>query len=826
MARPHAAYATNSLPLVQYISRPHSKCLRVPPTSKLYLVQTKLLVVSAFLRFADLNNISQMGRSPLRTKPDVERSSQLARHLASNPQTSNIVPVSGSIQLHSVSSDQIVTITFSPNSLPVLGYKVRKCRRPIGKPQDLSLSLTGTEVSRSLIVDAGGPRIPTLVLYHFNNSLNFDAVPTRWKHATTAPHRFDGLLLRRLVFPRWKNPGSKIISPHHHFPSTVVLFRIACLAPLFLQYASNVPDSSNHGSPFLFADYISMAFAFRNSDCQLTFSLVWILVLWPRSLLAALRWLFTTLTINPTFTVIHGIDGLVACYPRSGNCTSMPNDPKRDVRYEAVQKPKYVRPMMPPHLPTLQLRRIKVVLGSVAPDMDGFGKALTARAVHEYHVKRLHQLISTALRSTKCYRFSPNSVDVVGYFRWNLTVASVATFVTPGLTTCSGIRKLRRNSSKVIYRTAHLDQILRYHSNHRVICDKVCHDSMENPDCHGKPNRLSKMFMYGAVHEPEYDVARTGARHSHRKLFDTGGEWLIHFDFATTSKNHRFNEESLSKLRTKLANFPICRDLVFEDIPWKPSNHDYEPGTVGLHNEIKDFYNYIKPTDEEQYARDVVVSKIKDVVHSMWPDCEVDVFGSFKTGLYLPTSDIDMVIFGKWEALPLHTLKHALSSSGISSEITVLDKATVPIVKMTDKETGLKVDISFNMINSVRAAVLIQDYMRTFPCMPYLVFVLKQFLLQRNLNEVWTGGLSSYALILMVVRFLQVRAHLIYPLNRTCFPCLQLLQKSNYEYFSALVLDSAQWFGRPTKLWLTGRSQRVRTSKKREKYEHDANISD
>ncbi|KER25682.1 hypothetical protein T265_14168, partial [Opisthorchis viverrini] len=219
--------------------------------------------------------------------------------------------------------------------------------------------------------------------------------------------------------------------------------------------------------------------------------------------------------------------------------------------------------------------------------------------------------------------------------------------------------------------------------------------------------------------------------------------------------NHRFNEESLLKLRTKLANFPICRDLAFEDIPWKPSNHDYEPGTVGLHNEIKDFYNYIKPTDEEQYARDVVVSKIKDVVHSMWPDCEVDVFGSFKTGLYLPTSDIDMVIFGKWEALPLHTLKHALSSSGISSEITVLDKATVPIVKMTDKETGLKVDISFNMINSVRAAVLIQDYMRTFPCMPYLVFVLKQFLLQRNLNEVWTGGLSSYALILMVVRFLQ-----------------------------------------------------------------------
>ncbi|KAF7233324.1 hypothetical protein EG68_11643 [Paragonimus skrjabini miyazakii] len=74
---------------------------------------------------------------------------------------------------------------------------------------------------------------------------------------------------------------------------------------------------------------------------------------------------------------------------------------------------------------------------------------------------------------------------------------------------------------------------------------------------------------------------------------------------------------------------------------------------------------------------------------------------------------------------------------------------------MTDKETGLRVDISFNMMNSVLAAVMVQEYMRDYPYLPYLVFVLKQFLLQRCLNEVWTGGLSSYALILMVVRFLQ-----------------------------------------------------------------------
>jgi len=46
--------------------------------------------------------------------------------------------------------------------------------------------------------------------------------------------------------------------------------------------------------------------------------------------------------------------------------------------------------------------------------------------------------------------------------------------------------------------------------------------------------------------------------------------------------------------------------------------------------------------------------------------------------------------------------------------------------------------------------------MNRYPTLEYLVFVLKQFLLQRDLNEVFTGGVSSYSLILMAISFLQV----------------------------------------------------------------------
>lgn len=50
----------------------------------------------------------------------------------------------------------------------------------------------------------------------------------------------------------------------------------------------------------------------------------------------------------------------------------------------------------------------------------------------------------------------------------------------------------------------------------------------------------------------------------------------------------------------------------------------------------------------------------------------------------------------------------------------------------------------------------VQEFMDEYPALPYLVLVLKQFLLQRDLNEVFTGGISSYSLILLTVSFLQL----------------------------------------------------------------------
>lgn len=189
---------------------------------------------------------------------------------------------------------------------------------------------------------------------------------------------------------------------------------------------------------------------------------------------------------------------------------------------------------------------------------------------------------------------------------------------------------------------------------------------------------------------------------------------------------------------------------------WKTRR--YSPGINGLHEEILDFFNFMSPRPEEEAMRRNVVNRIESVIKDLWPSSKVEIFGSFSTGLYLPTSDIDLVVFGKWAHPPLQELEQALKKHNVTGpySIKVLDKASVPIIKLTDHETEVKVDISFNVETAVKAAQFIKSYLKKYPVLPPLIFVLKQFLLQRDLNEVFTGGISSYSLILMAISFLQL----------------------------------------------------------------------
>lgn len=129
----------------------------------------------------------------------------------------------------------------------------------------------------------------------------------------------------------------------------------------------------------------------------------------------------------------------------------------------------------------------------------------------------------------------------------------------------------------------------------------------------------------------------------------------------------------------------------------------------------------------------------------------------------------------------------------VPSSLIVIAKARVPIVKFVTRYGGFSVDLSVNQQGGVDAAVRVRAMLEEHAFRDdnwiepgssstkngkgkgkepdliegetesedhgvarSLVLLVKAFLNQRGMNEVFTGGLGSYSIICLVVSFLQV----------------------------------------------------------------------
>ncbi|KAM0753355.1 hypothetical protein T439DRAFT_299633 [Meredithblackwellia eburnea MCA 4105] len=223
--------------------------------------------------------------------------------------------------------------------------------------------------------------------------------------------------------------------------------------------------------------------------------------------------------------------------------------------------------------------------------------------------------------------------------------------------------------------------------------------------------------------------------------------------------------------------------------------------TALLNAEARAFITYISPTPIEHELRLWTVELIRRTIKSRWSDADVECFGSVGTGLYLPGGDIDLVVlcpsFPSPPLKPTSSLLHRLASILLASSIAepssllVIAKARVPIVKFTTRYGGFSVDLSVNQKNGVDAAMRVRDMLELHAWRDEgyvepgskasskgkgkavdqttddehpvdhgvarsLVMLVKAFLNQRGMNEVFTGGLGSYSIICLVISFLQL----------------------------------------------------------------------
>ncbi|CAG58700.1 uncharacterized protein GVI51_E01881 [Nakaseomyces glabratus] len=212
---------------------------------------------------------------------------------------------------------------------------------------------------------------------------------------------------------------------------------------------------------------------------------------------------------------------------------------------------------------------------------------------------------------------------------------------------------------------------------------------------------------------------------------------------------------------------PQAEEEEYTDYPWT-IDRDYSKEKEladWLNYEILDFVAYISPSKEEIETRNRTIGSIRSAVKELWPDADLHVFGSYATDLYLPGSDIDCVVNSKQgdkqSRNNLYKLANFLKKKEIATEIEVVAKARVPIIKFVEVESRTHMDISFERLNGLEAAKLIRDWLASTPGLRELVLVVKQFLHSRRLNNVHSGGLGGFSIICLVYSFLRMHPRII-----------------------------------------------------------------
>jgi DNA polymerase sigma len=203
-----------------------------------------------------------------------------------------------------------------------------------------------------------------------------------------------------------------------------------------------------------------------------------------------------------------------------------------------------------------------------------------------------------------------------------------------------------------------------------------------------------------------------------------------------------------------------------------------------LSREIQDFATYvIQIFEDSKHLYEATIHKIVAVTQRVLPEARIQPFGSYATGLCIPTSDLDLVCIIRESSVEnfrkaFRALSRELKKETWAVSVKAIETASVPIIKLLSQEERIPTDITFDCVGlesaaapagafgfgfgpvpqhrGTRSVELMRRYAAETPKLRPLLLVLKQFLHERGLNNPYTGGLGSYCLLIMVKTFLHL----------------------------------------------------------------------
>ena len=230
----------------------------------------------------------------------------------------------------------------------------------------------------------------------------------------------------------------------------------------------------------------------------------------------------------------------------------------------------------------------------------------------------------------------------------------------------------------------------------------------------------------------------------------------------TKQKNELVTKLPKEKITESNKNLPLkeYRDLKFnQEIPEETFV------TKTLQKDLLDYSVYIKDKiAKKRPIVDKLIHNVQITVNEITNDYTVNLYGSYGTGLCLPWSDLDIVLVCKGPNALVPTFLLNQICMGIKSKpwvqiVKIIESTSIPIIKIftTAEYERMQIDISIQEDKhfGLKCVSLVKSYLNEYVVLEPLILALKTILKNANLNDPYTGGLSSYGLILMVVSFIQ-----------------------------------------------------------------------
>lgn len=204
------------------------------------------------------------------------------------------------------------------------------------------------------------------------------------------------------------------------------------------------------------------------------------------------------------------------------------------------------------------------------------------------------------------------------------------------------------------------------------------------------------------------------------------------------------------------------------------------PPRSKLHWDMCEYVSHLQSdANARMTAQMAAIRLCTGAVQSLWPRAQVRPYGSFVTRLALPTSDVDLVIClpkvrrdAPADAAGVLEGRNAIKESWqqnlarklrqepwvVTDSVKTIPHAAIPIITLiTTLPFNVRLDISFEGPghNGLATNDVVLSLMQEFPPLAPIMLVLKSFVIERGFAVAYSGGLSSYALLLMVARYLQ-----------------------------------------------------------------------